>query len=60
MNFTDAETKVLKEMAEGWIEEGFTSPPYTTEHYNIFEKLELNPKRFIYDIERPKGMVKKD
>lgn len=48
---------VLREMVAQWIDEGFTTPPYTDEQYDIFEALDLfeNPGLCSYDIRRPKA-----
>jgi hypothetical protein len=55
--FTGPEVALLRVMVEEWIDEGFTTPPYTSEHYAIFEKLgitnETRTNLAIYDVDRP-------
>jgi len=39
MQFTDDELEMLRAIVCGWIDEGFTRPPYEPEVYAIIEKL---------------------
>jgi len=54
MKFTEQEIEALKSIVAGWINEGFTTPPYQEIYYDLFEKLELNhPTEFQYNTLRP-------
>jgi len=52
---SDEHKTTLRGFVEAWINEGFTTPPYTDVQYDIFEWLALDPEDpFIsYDIRRP-------
>lgn len=41
VQFTDDELEMLRAIVCGWIDEGFTRPPYEPEVYAIIEKLGL-------------------
>ena len=45
----------LREMIGEWIDEGFTTPPYTSEQYDIFEALGIFEPIGLaqYDVRRP-------
>lgn len=52
-NLNDEQREALVVMVEGWIGEGFTTPPYTAAQYDIFEGLGLqNDEGRLYDIDR--------
>lgn len=42
LTFTGEQVERLREMIEEWICEGFTTPPYTSVTYDIFEALGLD------------------
>lgn len=46
---------VLRDIVADWIGEGFTTPPYSETHYDIFDILDLENmhKGGGYDIRRP-------
>ena len=52
--FTDKQIETLRQIVIDWINEGFTSPPYSPEQLEIFRTLGItNKDSFMYDVERP-------
>ena len=50
----DETLDALRGIVEEWISEGFTTPPYRPEVYDLFDLLGLDPdRRRQYDIRKP-------
>jgi len=52
LTLTPAEVETVRRMVQAWIGEGFTTPPYKPEVYDVFEKLGIY-ESFPYDVKRP-------
>ena len=52
-DLTPKQRETLIDIVADWISEGFTTPPYTDDHYDIFEWLNLGYEHTDYDIRRP-------
>jgi len=52
-NLNDKQREALADIVAEWIGEGFTTPPYTSEQYDIFEGLGLVGDSWLYEIRRP-------
>lgn len=58
-NLTEEQLEMLRQMVAGWVEEGFTTPPYRPAAYDIFEALGFDPDDWWqYDIRRPVELAK--
>lgn len=55
-NLSADQREALEVIVGGWVAEGFTTPPYGSAYYDIFEALDLSPDGdWGYDIRRPQG-----
>ena len=54
ITLTPAQCAELQHIVTEWIDEGFTTPPYESVYYNIFEILNIDPDSVMYNIQRPK------
>lgn len=55
VEFAGKQVDALRGIVSQWIGEGFTTPPYSDEHYDIFEALKLDEDiPHSYDTRRPR------
>ena len=56
IKLNNKQLEALQRIILDWISDGFTTPPYDTEYYDIFEKIEIEQEDLStdYDIRRPK------
>ena len=54
MELTEKHKEELKCILASWIDEGFTTPPYTSEIYDLIEWLDIKQEDIVngYDLER--------
>jgi len=64
VSFTDEELDEIKSIVLSWINEGFTTPPYDTIDYSIFEKLNISNENaeseeyyLQYNVSRPTSLI---
>lgn len=53
--FTSAECRFLAGVLGAWVNEGFETPPYRPEFYDVADKLGLQQEDVMYDIRRPEA-----
>jgi hypothetical protein len=57
MDLTELEWAELVSMIEDWVSAGFTTPPYSSAAYGVFEKLGITGKIGSYDTTRPTHLI---
>ena len=53
--FNEKQIEFITRVLYDWLNDGFTTPPYSDEAYDVIEELKIENEYVVsYDIERPK------